>query len=547
MELNTTEKFGSDALANLAGDTGGGMSGRQGADGGVLRRVGRKLGLQVVGTTLLAAVAAGLSGCNSMTNPINYLNLRNSFLDPSQVGRFDMANPGGRVQPVTWPILDSLAVNDPPARPWKGSVRPTISDLSVSHKPYKLGPGDVVTVSVFELVVPGQESVQTRQVNSQGEINLDFVGMLKVKGLTVRQVQNRIVQKLIESGQMSAPGPHQPGPQVNVDLTEARGRVFSILGGTSHPGTYNIMSPDFHLLDALALAGDLTPQPGERWLYVIRPVSGKSSPVQSEARTAGSSGTSAQSSANMLESIANQVNGATSITPSAEARMKKEQGVLNNAMSGGASPATPHYVYLNGRWVELTPKTHSAGQVQSNMPAEYNFATAVAELHRKAPALPTRSLVIRIPIRKLREGDPKDNIIIHAGDVIMVPQLKPEYYYMMGTVNRPGVYTLTGQRITIKQAVAAAGNLSSLAIPRRCELIRRIGRSQDQEMIIQVNLQKIFDGREPDIFLKANDVVNCGTDMFAYPLAVIRSGFSASYGFGFTYDRNYYIQPTIIR
>ena len=202
-----------------------------------LHRVRRLFNPRLIGTALLAVVAAGLSGCNSMTNPINYLNLRNSFLDPSQVGRFDMAHPGGRVQPVTWPILDSLAVNDPPALPWKGSVRPTVADLTVSHKPYKLGPGDVVTVSVFELVVPGQESVQTRQVNTQGEITLDFVGSLKVKGLTVRQVQNRIVQKLIESGQMSAPGPHQPGPQVNVDLTEARGRVFSILGGTGHPGT----------------------------------------------------------------------------------------------------------------------------------------------------------------------------------------------------------------------------------------------------------------------------------------------------------------------
>ncbi len=499
---------------------------------------------RLIGTVLLAAAAAGLSGCNSMTNPIDYLNLRNSFLDPSQVGRFDMANPGGRVQPVTWPILDSLAVNDPPARPWKGSVAPTVADLSVSHKPYKLGPGDVVTVSVFELVVPGQESVQTRQVNTQGEINLDFVGSLKVKGLTVRQVQNRIVQKLIESGQMSAPGPHQPGPQVNVDLTEARGRVFSILGGTGHPGTYNIMSPDFHLLDALALAGDISDQPGIRWLYVIRPVS-RQTEQKSVGITSHTGHPASQSSAGMLQSIANQVSGATSITPSAQAKINQDQGELNNAMNSSDQSAAPHYVYLNGRWVELAAKSHSPSQVQSKMPREFNFATAVAGMKRNAPAMPTHSLIIRIPIRQLREGNPRDNIIIHAGDVIMVPQLDPQYYYMMGTVNRPGVYTLTGQKITIKQAVAAAGNLSSLAIPRRCELIRRIGHSQ--EMIIQVNLQKIFDGTEPDIFLKSNDVVNCGSDMFAYPLAVVRSGFSSSYGFGFTYDRNYYIQPTIIR
>ena len=59
-------------------------------------------------------------------------------------------------------------------------------------------------------------------------------------------------------------------------------------------------------------------------------------------------------------------------------------------------------------------------------------------------------------------------------------------------------------------AIAAVGNLDALAIPRRCDLIRRIG--DDQEAIIQVNLQKIFDGEQPDIFLKPNDLVNIGTD-----------------------------------
>ena len=112
-------------------------------------------------------------------------------------------------------------------------------------------------------------------------------------------------------------------------------------------------------------------------------------------------------------------------------------------------------------------------------------------------------------------------------------------------MTRPGAYTISGDRITIKQAVAAAGNLGPIAIPRRCELIRRIG--HDQEMIIQVNLQAIFDGTAPDIFLKNNDILNVGTDFFAQPIAVIRNGFSAAYGFGFTYDRNYYIQPTIIQ
>jgi hypothetical protein len=99
------------------------------------------------------------------------------------------------------------------------------------------------------------------------------------------------------------------------------------------------------------------------------------------------------------------------------------------------------------------------------------------------------------------------------------------------------VYTLTGRKITLKMAVASAGNLDNLAIPRKCEVIRRIG--PNQEAVVQVNLQAIFDGDQPDIFLKPNDLVNVGTDAVAPFLAVTRNAYRASYGWGFLYDRNY--------
>jgi protein involved in polysaccharide export with SLBB domain len=149
--------------------------------------------------------------------------------------------------------------------------------------------------------------------------------------------------------------------------------------------------------------------------------------------------------------------------------------------------------------------------------------------------------VIRIPLAALRAGDPRYNIIVRPGDVIVVPGAEVGYFYVMGHVQKPGVYTLSGQDITLRQAVAAAGNLDSLAIPRRAELIRRLG--HNQEVIVSINLQKIFDGDQPDVFLKKNDTLNIGTDVVAPFLAVTRNAYRLSYGFGFVYDRNFYIQP----
>ena len=508
-----------------------------------------------LGVAALSAVCVSLFGCSHGESPLDYLNIRNSFFNPAEVGRFDKTNPFGRVTPVTWPILDSLAVNDPPREPWKDSVPPSPADLQVIHKPYRLGAGDVVTVSVFQLVVPGQESVQTRQVNSQGDITLDFVGTVHAAGLTTRQLRHRIIDTLINTGEMAPPGPHQPGPQVNVELTEARRRVFSLIGSVVHAGTYNITTPDFRLLDALALAGDMSMSPQLKWLYVIReepkstaktPVVASSTVVKPSAANPAPSGLSS----GMLSAIANQLAHPPKHV-SAKSRAQKEQELLNEAISGNgqSSPSTqPRYVYFNGHWVALNGSQMQTGEPSTQPKTSastpvYDFAAAM-KMQKAKPWMP-RVKVIRINIKKLREGDPRYNIVIHSGDVINVPDVKPEFYYMMGNVTRPGAYTISGGRITIKQAVAAAGNLGPIAIPRRCELIRRIG--HNQEMIIQVNLQAIFDGTAPDIFLKNNDILNVGTDFFAEPIAVIRNGFSAAYGFGFTYDRNYYIQPTIIQ
>src|SRR5690606_26352452 len=58
---------------------------------------------------------------------------------------------------------------------------------------------------------------------------------------------------------------------------------------------------------------------------------------------------------------------------------------------------------------------------------------------------------------------------------------KPEVgeFYVMGQVERPGVYSLTGRRVTIKQALAAAGLKDSQNVSKG-SLIRRIEGDKEQ-------------------------------------------------------------------
>ncbi len=148
-----------------------------------------------------------------------------------------------------------------------------------------------------------------------------------------------------------------------------------------------------------------------------------------------------------------------------------------------------------------------------------------------------RARLIRIPADKLLAGESRYNIMIKPGDTIHVPVDLVGEFCIMGNVNRTGYIPLTGRPMTFKMAIAAAGGLGPLAWPKRCEVVRRIGR--EKEEIAMVDLDKIFSGEQPDFFIKPNDFINVGTHPTSRWRAVLRNAFRASYGFGFVYDRNF--------
>jgi hypothetical protein len=145
--------------------------------------------------------------------------------------------------------------------------------------------------------------------------------------------------------------------------------------------------------------------------------------------------------------------------------------------------------------------------------------------------------VIRVPLDRLQRGELEYNVVVRPNDTIIVPSPKVGEYYMGGHVGRPGVYSLTGRNITLKQAIISAGMIDPLGWPERTEVIRRIGK--DREMFVRVNLPKIFAGEQSDFYLRPYDTVNVGTNALAPFLAAIRNAFRFTYGFGFIYDQNF--------
>lgn len=92
-----------------------------------------------------------------------------------------------------------------------------------------------------------QSSQQTYLVDNEGTINFPVLGTLKVGGLTKKEVEQMIVEKL---------KPYiKETPIVTARMVNYK---ISVLGEVTSPGTFTINNEKVNLLEALAMAGDMT-------------------------------------------------------------------------------------------------------------------------------------------------------------------------------------------------------------------------------------------------------------------------------------------------
>jgi len=149
-----------------------------------------------------------------------------------------------------------------------------------------------------------------------------------------------------------------------------------------------------------------------------------------------------------------------------------------------------------------------------------------------------KTIVIDIDYNQLVRGDSSLNIVIKPGDAIYCDSGEVGVVYIDGEISRPGVYNLpTAGRLTLSRLVAAAGGVSELAIPERCDLIRRL--DSDKEACVRISLLAIRNRGEPDLFLKRDDHIIVGTNFWALPLSRVRRDLSFPNSIGFQLDRNF--------
>ncbi|MCC6229511.1 MAG: polysaccharide biosynthesis/export family protein [Phycisphaerales bacterium] len=476
-----------------------------------------------------------------------------SFIDPSTIGRWEKT-------PTTVPILERLSSIEEDTGEFVEYSDATAQDLIPEPSDYRLNPGDQVRITAFDDVrTNAAASEYDREVDIRGRINMPQIGQVELTGLTLDQARDLITERLKK---------FVNDPLVEVVIIQKRQQTFTVVGAVQQPGPYFIPKPDYRLYEAITAAGQFNET--IEYIYVVRQVplsdlikgnmarpavAPSPRPSTQPDTTPETQPAPAENLIDLIDELSKPKDGEKPkdpasgggspgmvrpagrqpvIEPPEHTDAKPQEPAIDLVDSGLTSPASvapadhgegaSSWVFLEGRWVQVKP-TVAAAEV----------AAQGGEL--TADQLMTQR-VVRIPLKALLDGSAQYNVVIRPGDIIRIPTAPVGVFYMEGQVQRPGPYSIPDVgRMTLTRAVVSAGGLSTLAVPERVDLTRMVGK--DRQATIRLDLRAVKEGTMPDIYLKRDDVINVGTNFWAYPLAVVRNGFRATYGFGFVLDRNF--------
>lgn len=118
-------------------------------------------------------------------------------------------------------------------------------------------------------------------------------------------------------------------------------------------------------------------------------------------------------------------------------------------------------------------------------------------------------------IKLLDQGDMSENVMLKSGDTVYIPLGKVldqavSKVYVQGQVKEPGMFDFQ-PGMTVLSACILAGGFSKYAAPSRSRIVRIEGTNPKT---IKVNLEKIIDGKIPDVSLKPGDRIHVPESWF---------------------------------
>lgn len=190
--------------------------------------------VKILSMILLAAL---LVGCNASKRIVYDFNKEESVKAMLADGQI-------RIKPLDRLTVVVSSQNPELAAPFNA---PT-SYNSLSHNPVGVSSSN------------GLQSLQVRTVAEDGTMEFPLIGKVDCKGKTRKELSDEIAKKIIEGGYIS-------DAIVNIQFADMK---FFVLGEVARPGQFDITRDKITVLEALAMAGDMTIYGNRANVAVIR-------------------------------------------------------------------------------------------------------------------------------------------------------------------------------------------------------------------------------------------------------------------------------------
>ncbi len=310
------------------------------------------------------------------------------------------------------------AVNSPKAAP--------VIDTGIEREDdsYRLGPGDLLDVRVFNRPELGREV----RITNQGRIRLPFLQEIQAACLTEAQLAQLITEKYKK---------YLRDPQIDVFVKEYKSQPVAVIGSVATPGRFQLQRR-VRLVELLTFSGGPNLNSGGV-VHIIRGIT----PDFCEMNELNEANSAAKSVPPAIVAVDSQ--------PSTPIANPTSSTQLSGTPAAGTHPAEP-------------------------MPDQKSLQASVEQ---------GQGILLTFRLKDVLAGSPEANPWVRPGDIISLPET--EQVFVIGNVIKPGPVPIRGT-VTLMQAIGNAGGFLPDAAKGNVRLVRtEPGTNKRQEIIYNIN------------------------------------------------------------
>ncbi len=341
------------------------------------------------------------------------------------------------------------------------------AEVYVLPPEYKLGPGDQLRVFLLGKV---QENLEV-MVNVEGKIFVPPVGVIRVWGLTMNELNNLLSKDLSK---------YYDNFKVDLMLLQPKNVLVAVVGEVYRPGKY-ILNAMNTVLDAIILAGGPTTKGSIRDIRLIRDTEQFVSVDLYQFLMSGRNEYDV-----FLEA------GDRIFVPLAQSKITIQGEVKRPSifeLKPGSDEKLTDLLELAGGFTEYA----------------YEDKIEISRLegsgHRK---------LIFVNYRQIVEGDSTQNILLQNEDKVRVysklEQIHPRHVAIFGEIRRPGIYELEND-MHISDLILKAGNLTRKAYTLEAEVAKIDPGSPTRYLKIDLQNMAASTNGYADVLLEEDDQV----------------------------------------